>query len=142
MAALQLIGTAVTGLFLLVVALAIARGVDWRSNDIFAARENGGSLVGALAESPAVWVVTFLSLALGLTAVVLVAVGGFGLSAPGGVALAVAPFAALLLAYLVVGTYTAARDRNVSAAVATLAAALVVGVLLLAAIAGNLLLGI
>jgi len=141
MVTLALVGPAIMGLVLLVVVLVLARGIDWRSNEIFTESEDEGNLLGNLASSPVVWVVVFLSFALGSTAVVLAAVGGFGVTLPGGLALAVAPFAVLLLAYLVGGTYAAVRDRNVSPAGATLAAALVVAVLLLVAITVQLLAG-
>lgn len=138
--ALQLIATLVTGLLLLLVALAITGGIDWRSDTETTAHEER-NLFESLAGSPVVWVVLFLSLALGLTGVALVAVGGFGISAQGAVTAALAGFGLLVVTYLIGGTYAAARDRNVSAAGATLAAALLVGVLLLVAVSGQLLMG-
>lgn len=140
MAAITLVGTAVMGAFLLVVVVALARGIDWRSNEIFAPSESG-DLTGSVLGSPVTWVLVFLALALGTTALALGAVGGLGLTLPGGVALALAPFALLLLAYLVVGTYATARDRDVSPAGATMAAAVVVAALFLVAITGHLLMG-
>lgn len=138
--ALLLIGTVLTGLLLLAVVLWIARGIDWRSNDLIVDRGEGEGL-GALANSPAVWVAAFLVLALGLTGVAILAVGDFGVAVPGVQTLAVAAIGSLVLLYLVGGTYAAARGRNVSSAAATLAVAIILGTLLLVAIAGKLLMG-
>lgn len=138
--ALQLIATALMGLLLLVVVLFIARGIDWRSDNVITDHEEG-ELLSALAGNPVVWVVVFLALALGLPAVALLAVGDFGLPVPGAATAAMAAFGALVLAYLVGGTYTAARARNVSSAGATLVAALLLGGLLLVAVSGKLLMG-
>jgi len=140
MAAETLVGTAVAGLVLLAVVLWIARGVDWRSNDIFAPAE-GGALFASLAGSPLVWTLAFLVAALGLPVLALAATGVLSVSVPGGVTTAGAAFALLVVLFLVGGTYAAARDRRVSTAGATLAAALVVGTLLLVAVAGTLLMG-
>jgi hypothetical protein len=140
MAAETLVGTAVAGGSLLVVVLWMARGVDWRSNDIFAPAE-GGTLVASLAGSPLVWTLGFLVAALGVPMVALAATGVLSVSVPGGVTTAGAAFGLLVFLFLVGGTYAAVRDRQVSAAGATLAAALVVGTLLLVAVAGTLLMG-
>lgn len=140
MAAITLVGTAVMGVFLLVVVLALARGMDWRSNEIFEPGE-AGSIPEALAGSPVVWVLVFLVLALGSTGVALAAVGGFGLSLPGGTAVALAPFGLILFGFLVAGTYAAVRDRNVSPAGATLVAAILLASLLVVAITVHLLAG-
>lgn len=140
MAAETLVGTAVAGLSLLAVVLWIARGVDWRSNDIFAPAE-GGTLFASLVGSPLVWTLTFLVTALGLSVLALAATGVLSVSVPGGVTTAGAGFGLLVVLFLVGGTYVAARDRKISAAGATLAAALVVGTLLLVAVAGTLLMG-
>lgn len=138
--AIALVGTVLAGVLLLVVALAIARGIDWRSGDYLPDRE-AESLVEALVASPVVWVVAFLAVALGLPAVAILAVGGFGLSVPGALIAAVGAFALVVLAYLVVGTYAAVRDREGSPASATLVTALLVGALLLVAVSGTLLMG-
>lgn len=138
--ALLLAATVLMGLLLLAVALWIARGIDWRSTELIVDREDGG-LLGALAGSPTVWVGTFLVFALGLTGVALLAVGDFGVGTPGVQTLAVAAIGSLVLFYLIGGTYVAARGRNVSAAGATLAATIVLGTLLLVAVAGRLLMG-
>lgn len=140
MAPLTLVGTAVTGLVLLAVILWMARGVDWRSNDIFAPAE-GGALFETLAGSPLVWTLAFLVAALGLPLLALAATGVLSIPLPGGVMTAGAAFALLVFLFMVGGTYGAARDRRISPAGATLAAALVVGTLLLVAIAGTLLMG-
>lgn len=128
------------GLLLLGVVLWIARGMDWRSNDLIVSRGEGEGLAG-LANSPAVWVVGFLALALGLTGIAILAVGDFGVPMPGVETLAMAGMGSLVLLFLVGGTYVAARDRNVSSAGATLAVAVIFGTLLLAAITGTLLMG-
>lgn len=138
--ALLLVATVIAGLFLLAVALWIARGIDWRSNDLLVDRGEGAGL-GALADHPAVWVAAFLALALGSTGVALVAVGDFGVAVPSAQPLAVAAMGLIVLLYLLGGTYVAVRGRNVSSAGATLAVALVLGTLLLIAVTGNLLMG-
>lgn len=140
MAVITLVGPAVMGALLLAVLVALARGIDWRSNEIFAPSETD-DLAGSALGSPVTWVLVFLAMALGTTGLALGAVGGLGLTLPGGVALALAPFALLLLAYLVVGTYAAVRERDVSPAGATMAAAVVVAALFLVAIGGHLLMG-
>lgn len=148
MAAITLVGTAVTGLLLLAVVLALARGIEWRSNEIFAERE--GSLLSALVNwavhSPLVWVLLFVVASFGLSGLAVVlflgtqAIDLFGVSIPvlgailGGLGL-------VALAFVIVGTYAAARDRDVSPAGASLAASLVVGSLLLVGIATQLLMG-
>lgn len=141
MAAITLVGTAVTGVLLLVLVVALARGIEWRSNEIFAPAE-GSSALRALAGSPVVWVLAFLGLAFGTTVLGIAAVGGLGLALPGGgVTLAIVPFALLFVAFLVAGSYSAVRGRDVSPAGATLVAALVLAGLLLVAIAGRLAMG-
>jgi hypothetical protein len=140
MAVLTLVGTAVAGVLLVVVVLALARSNDWRSEQLLEGSDRRNWLA-SVAESPVVWVIGFLALALGTTGIALAGVGGLGLSLPGGLVAAVAPFALILLAFLVGGTYTAVRERNVSPAGATLAAALVVASLLVVAIASRLLMG-
>lgn len=137
--------TAVTALILLAVALAINYGIDWRSHSIVPYWEPEGEHEGVLStflHSPLVWAVAFVGVALGVTALTLAAAGGFGLSVPGGLLVAAAPFAVLVLAFLLAGTYAAVRGRQVSPAGATLASALVVGFLLLLAITVNLLVGV
>lgn len=138
--AIALVGTVLAGVLLLVVVLAIARGIDWRSGDYLPDREEA-SLAEALAASPAAWVAAFLAVALGLPAVAILAVGGFGLSVPAALPATVAAFGFVALAYLVAGTYAAVRDREGSPASATLITALLVGGLLLVAVSGTLLLG-
>lgn len=138
--ALLLVATAVAGLALLAVALWVARGIDWRSNDLLVDRGEGPGF-GALANSPAVWVASFLALALGLTGVALLAVGDFGVAAPALETVAMAGMGLIVFLYLVGGTYVATRGRNVSPAGATLVVALLLGTLMLVAIAGNLLMG-
>jgi hypothetical protein len=138
--ALLLVATVLTGLLLLAVALAIARGIDWRSNDLLVPRGDREILQG-LVGSPIMWVVAFLALALGLTGAALVAVSDVAVAVPGAEPLAVVAIGSIVLLYLVGGTYAAARDRNVSSAVATLAVALILGALLLVAITGTLLMG-
>lgn len=153
--ALLLIGTVLTGFLLLAVVLWIARGIDWRSNDLIVDRGDA-DLLGALANSPAVWVAAFLGLALGLTGVAIVAVLDVsvveltGIGLPEDLAkqvlellptLATVAIGSVVLFYLVGGTYVAVRSRNVSSAAATLAVAIVLGTLLMVAIAGKLLMG-
>lgn len=138
--ALLLVASVVAGLLLLAVALWVARGIDWRSNDLLVSRGEGAGF-GALVNRPAVWVAGFLTLALGLTGVALLAVGDFGVAMPAAPTLAMAAIGSVVLLYLVGGTYVAARGRNVSSALATLAVALVLGTLLLVAITGKLLMG-
>jgi hypothetical protein len=141
MAAHTLVGTAITSVLLVVVVLAFARGMDWRSNELFEPKE-GGDLLRSLAGSPAVWALAFLGVSLGMTALALVVGGGLGgLAVPGGVMVGVAPFGLLVLFFLVAGTYAAVRERDVSPAGATLAASLVVAGLLLVAITARLLMG-
>lgn len=136
--------TAATGLVLLAVALAISYGIDWRSHSIIPRwREESEheGFAGEFLHNPAVWTVAFVGVTLGVTALSLSAVGAFGLSLPLGLAIAAAPFGVLLFAFALAGTYAAARGRRVSPAGATLASALVLGFLLLAAITANLLMG-
>lgn len=135
-----LVATVFAGLLLLAVTLWIARGIEWRSNDLMVDRGDGDTL-GALASSPAVWVIVFLALALGTTGIAVFAVGGFGVTAPGVSTLAMAALGLLVLLYLVGGTYVAARGRKISSAGATLTVTIVLGALLIAAIAGKLLVG-
>lgn len=126
----------VMGLLLLAVVLVIARGMDWRSNTVLTGRQER-NVVEEAARNPMVWTVGFLVLALGTTAVAVLAVGDFGVA--GMLPAAAAAFGLIVAIYLVVGTYAAARDRDVSAAGATLATSVLLGVLLLAAISARLL---
>lgn len=141
MAALALVGSAVATVVLAVVVLALARGIDWRSNQIFETSE-GGSLLRVVLGSPVAWTVAFLGFALGTMVLGLMVAGGLGgVAVPGGVAVGVVPFALLVLFFLVAGTYAAVRERDVSPAGATLVASLVVVGLLVIAVAGRLLMG-
>jgi ABC-type multidrug transport system permease subunit len=141
MAALTLVGTAITSVLLVVLVLALARGIDWRSNEIFEPT-SGSGVLQSLAGNPIVWTLAFLAVSLGSTALALLVTGAFGeVALPGGAAIGIAPFALLVLFFLVAGTYAAVRERRVSPAGATLAAALVVATLTLVAIATRLLMG-
>lgn len=141
MAAHTLVGAALMGLLVLAVGIALARWIDWRSNEIFAPKIGGESILLRLARHPVVWAVSFVALALGLTLITLVAVGGFGISSGAATLVGVAAFALLLFGYLVGGTYGAIRDRDVSPAMATLIVTSLLGGLLLVAISGKLLMG-
>lgn len=138
--AYELIGTAVAGLLLLVVVLAFAWGIDWRSDEILTS-PGSENLLRALAGNPAVWGALFVGLALGLSAVAIAAVGGAGPASGGLLTAALAAFGVVVFGFLVAGTYAAARDRDVSPAGATLVTSLLVGSLLLVAVGGQLLMG-
>lgn len=137
--AIALVGTILAAVLLLLVVLAVARGRDWRTGSV--TDHEATSLVEAATGNPLAWVAAFLLLALGLPAVAIVAVGGFGLSVPGAVTAALAAFALVVVVYLVGGTYAAVRDRQGSPALATLVVSLLLGVLLVVAISGTLLMG-
>lgn len=135
--------TVLMGLLLLAVALAVGRGTGGARRAVFLPtglerRSAERRSLRALASHPATWVAGFLLLALGATGVAIVAVGGFGLSIPGGTTAVGAVFGLLVALFLLAGSYVAVRERDVSPAGALLASSLVAALLVLTAITGLL----
>ncbi|WP_132058741.1 hypothetical protein [Halorussus amylolyticus] len=140
----------VTGLLLLAVWTVVARGPNWRHND--ASTGEVGDLAGRdrtvrLTQSPAMWTAAFLVAAFvaGGGAVLIVSDGALAGTLAAGIAgnatILVGVFVALLLGYLLWGTYHSARFRGLHSAYAALLSAWVFGTLFVVVVAVNLVLG-
>lgn len=136
-----LVASVVMGLLTLAVALYVVRGREWRSYDFVPVggdRDTWESLT-AMARHPATWAVGFLLLVFGTVFVAMAAVGAIDVPVSTGVL--AAPFALMLLLFLVFGSYGAVRSRRGSTAEATIVSLLVLGTLFVVAVTANLALG-
>ncbi|UPV76523.1 hypothetical protein M0R89_18495 (plasmid) [Halorussus limi] len=132
----------VTGALLLAVWALVARTEDWRSYDPAPAEDGRGRRRSDDAEEPvAAWAAGFFLLVLVVAggAVLLVSDPAFAAAVGDWVALAAA-FGALLLGFLVWGTYSSARFRGLQSAQAALLSAWVFGSLFVAVVAAKLVL--
>jgi len=142
MVAAYLATAALMGLLVVVVVLALARGPGWYEYTPDAAGEGGGwpreqPTAPGILSRPLTWVVAFVAIAL-------VAVGGVFVVATSGAEIGptgppVLVLGGLVLVFLVLGSYLAARDRGHSHAFAVGVASVVTGVLMLIGVASQLL---
>jgi len=141
--AAYLVSTLVMALLGVGVVVLVLRGRGWRN---YVPRAAYGLAAGAgrprsglskVAGSTNTWTAGFIVLALGVLGAVVVVSSG----AVGGT-VAVALLALGVAAYLIAGTYFAVRESGRSAAQATAAAATVLGLLFVAIIGLNLVLGL
>ena len=134
-----LVSALVTGAFLVAVWTLLGRMENWRSYDPSAGESQRGA--PDWLNSPAAWTAGFFLLALvvGGGAVLLVSDAGLAASVGSWTALA-AMFAALLVGFVLWGTYSSARHHGYHSARAVLLSAWVFGSLFVGAIAVKLML--
>lgn len=137
-----LVSMALMALFLLAILGVVVAGRDWRTyTPRLTPAGGGGSRLSAAAGSETVWVVVFLT---GIAVVgggaTLFASGEFParLASAGGIA-AGAVLALAFVFYVFYGSYRAAKARGFQKAAAVMAGAWILGLLLIALIAVNLL---
>lgn len=132
--------TVLTGILLFAVVLYMMRGMKWRSYDLtFGQRERSGADVLAdVVAHPATWGLGFLVLVSITTVIALTAVGALPLPLPGGVVGIAAAFGALIVVFLVFGTYGMMRSRNASYAESVAMSLFLLGILFAIAITANL----
>lgn len=144
MAAITLVSTLLMGLILLVIVAAVAGSRNWRREAPETPGERGASFAARAARDPDTWGLVFVVIVLAITAGAIVFVGGF--SIPGadqqtvGLLLG-AVFGTLLAVLLLGGIYTTARARGAGRSLAVAVGAGLLGLLFVAAIAAQLLLG-
>lgn len=127
-----LVSTVVMGVLFVSVALAVARGRDWRRYS--SEREAPPGVTSRLANDGTAWIVGFVLLVAAAIGATLVAAGG------GGTTLVVAGGGAAAIAFLTVGIYSAAKSRGHPHSHAVGEAIITLGAVSLVAIVGWLLL--
>lgn len=129
----------VTTVVLAAVVVAAVRFGNWQSYVV----GRGGTAVdrlGGLADSPAAWMATFVALVLGFGGATVLFVSGTVDAATIGIALVVGTVV-VLGGYVFVGFYTAARSRGRPAAQGVAEAVVMLGVIVVFAIAAKLVAG-
>lgn len=148
MVSLTLLSTAFMGLLVVATFIAVAQIGAKRTVPGGASEDTYTAVVGSLrdvAGTPIVWAVTFVGLTVGVGAVVLLAVGDFGVSeAVAGSLLnvAYAVVALLLTAFVFLGAYFGARGRGLGNAHGVAAGSFAAGLVFLVLIVVQLLVGV
>lgn len=133
MATLNITSALLMGLVLIAIAAAFMRVRNWERVGSVREAESGLDLVERALNSPATWTVLFVVLALGLTAMAVVFVGGapvpgMPMPAPGLVEAAFIGLVGLVFgAFLFVAIYAGARNRGLSNAPAVAFSAVMLG---------------
>jgi len=128
-----------TGVLLLAVWAVVSRAGDQRRYEVLGAGSDRDG--AAWSESIAAWSAAFFALLLAAGGGAVVLVSGASLPIPVGPIALVGLFGALLVGYLLLGTYQSARGRGLRSSQAALLSAWLFGSLVLAAIVAELLLG-
>ncbi|WP_101298305.1 hypothetical protein [Halegenticoccus soli] len=137
------VSTVLMGLFLLAVAVSLARGGGWRQYRVDDRRSTSDALA-RVAGSPTAWTVGFLLLVFvsAATAVLFVSGAGVPESIKGAVGFVLAGVGlSVLAAYLVFGIYRSARYRGLKSAQAAAASVWVLGLLFVLAVVLKLTVG-
>ncbi len=145
MATLNIASALLMGLFLIAIAAAFIRLRNWQPDVSVREAESGLDLIEDAIYHPATWTVLFVVVALGLTALAVVFVGGApvpGMAMPGPDLVQAAFFGVVGLvfgAFLLLAIYAAAKNRGLSNAPAIAFSAIVVGLVFITIVTINLL---
>lgn len=141
---LIIVSTILTGLFLVAIAT-LTRSRNWRDYSL-PGEEEGDFLdaVGAAFRSPATWYILFVLLVVVFGGGALLFVGGFSLPSVNQEAVGLgmaAAFAAVLVGYLFLGTYSSAKARGLKSSQAAGVGSFLLGVLFIVAVVWKLVTG-
>lgn len=145
MATLNITSALLMGLFLIAIAAAFIRLRNWQPNVSVREAESGLDIVEDAIYHPATWTVLFVLVALGLTALAVVFVGGApvpGMASPGAdliQAIFIGVVGLVFGAFLFLAIYAAAKNRGLSNAPAVAFSAIVVGLIFVTIVTINLL---
>lgn len=133
MAAIDFASTLITGLVLLTIIFAITRVRNWQRNEPIFKREQS---LTTLLNTPATWTLVFLVVAIVFTGGAVAYIGGLPLGVdPEIIGLTlIALFGVIVLGFIFLGIYTAARSRGLSSAPAVGISSATLGMLVLAVI--------
>lgn len=146
MATLNITSAILMGLFLIAIAAGFMRLRDWQEVVTVREAESGLDFIARILYTPATWILLFVLVALGLTMLAVVFVGGTpvpGMSMPGqGVieAAFIGVVGLVFAAFLFLGLFAGAKNRGLSNAPAVAFSAIVMGLIFVTIVTIKLLL--